>query len=116
MESAPISMVLGLVQAPPGKTLLGVGEMISFKKWPVTWGKPVMNQGCKYEESTVEEFDTTMPGGMGRDMGEMFLYMGQYGYDGGDPSVVHPEDLGVDIPATSVEEYIKSENWSAILK
>ncbi|KAL2357958.1 hypothetical protein BJ546DRAFT_835245 [Cryomyces antarcticus] len=109
-------MVRGLVQSPPGKTLLGVGEMISFKEWAAKWGKLVVNQECKYEESAVEELDNTMPGGMGREIGEMFLYMGEYGYDGGDPSVVHPKDLGVNIPTTSVEEYIKSEDWSAILK
>ena len=41
----------------------------------------------------VEVLDKMMPGGLGKEIGEMFAYAAEFGYDGGDPSVVHPKDV-----------------------
>lgn len=34
---------------------------------------------------------------------------------GGDPAVIHPEVLGVELPTGTVEEWIKKQDWGEIL-
>jgi hypothetical protein len=33
------------------------------------------------------------PGGIGEELADMFEYIGEFGYDGGDPDVIYPEDV-----------------------
>ncbi|KIW74229.1 hypothetical protein Z517_12169 [Fonsecaea pedrosoi CBS 271.37] len=43
-------------------------------------------------------------------------YFVEFGYEGrDDPSVVHPHALGVEVKLPSVEDWIKKQDWSAIL-
>ena len=51
------------------------------------------NGGC--QELTVDDMDKMMPGGMGEELGEMFAYAAEFGYDGGDPSVITPKDVSL---------------------
>lgn len=58
-------------------------------------------------------------GSVGKEVAEMFAYIDEFGYDGGDPDVVYPwqvkERFGVDVEYTTVEEYIQNEDWSSVL-
>lgn len=56
-----------------------------------------------------------MMGPVGREIADMFAYMEEFGYDGGDPSVVYPWDLGVEINRTTMEEYTRKQDWSEVL-
>ncbi len=37
--------------------------------------------------------DKMAPGGGGREIAEAHAYMEEFGYDGGDPTVIRPEDV-----------------------
>ena len=67
--------------------------MISWKDYIKLWCEiqGVPNGG--YQEITVEDYDKAMPGGLGREVGEMYAYAGEFGYDGSDPSIIHPKDV-----------------------
>ncbi|KAF1991297.1 NAD(P)-binding protein [Aulographum hederae CBS 113979] len=106
--------VHALVSVPPGKNLLGVASSLSWSEWAQLWAKTVGVE-CKYEQMPYGEMDKLMPGGMGAELEDMFKYMDLYGYDGSDPTVVLPKDLGVDVPVTTIEEYMKMEDWSSVL-
>jgi len=108
--------VKALVEVPPGKNLLQYGSLISWKEYMKLWAKLVNVPAGNYKELTVADVDAMIPGGLGRELAEMFAYMGEFGYDGGDPTIVHPKDLGVPCHTTSMEEYIKSEDFSSILE
>jgi hypothetical protein len=41
----------------------------------------------------VDDFDMMIPGGAGREIGEMFAYTEDPGYYGGDPSVIDAESV-----------------------
>ncbi|PVH72206.1 NAD(P)-binding protein [Cadophora sp. DSE1049] len=103
-----------LIQVAPGKNLLGFGSMISFKEFAAIWGR-VHGVKCSFQQIDRMSIEAAMPGGLGEETMDMFDFIAEFGYDGGDPSVVHPKDLGVEIPVCTCEEYIKTEDWSSIL-
>lgn len=49
---------------------------------------------ARYEEKDVESFVRDIPDRMlGEELGDMFLYSGEPGYDGGDEGLVRAEDI-----------------------
>ncbi|KAJ9667037.1 hypothetical protein H2201_002871 [Coniosporium apollinis] len=103
-----------LVQAEPGKNLLGAASVLSWTEWCELWGKK-HGVTCRYEECPPEKLDEAMPGGVGKELADMFVYFSDPGYDGGDPSVILPKDLGVDVELQSIQEYIDQTDFSSIL-
>lgn len=127
--------VRALVQLSPGKNVLAYGSMISWTDYMTLWAKLLRLPGGYYKQVTVDNVDKIVPGGLGGKIAEGGAYQGEFGYDGGDPSVLHAKDvstnalcdcvfileangafqLGVDIPTTSIEDYIKKEDWSSVI-
>ena len=72
---------------------------------------------CKFDGSmTVDEVDKMIPGGLGRELGETCIYSSEFGFDGGDPDVKAPGEFGVKLESlSSLEEYIRTTDWSSIL-
>lgn len=124
-----------LVEVPPGKNLIGAASELSWKEWCELWGK-ANGKTCRFEESNPRELEEALPGGLGKELADMFRYIGDFGYFGRDPAVVWPKDvscprrnatvdvrplltrfiqLGVEIPVTTIEEYMQREDWSEVL-
>lgn len=57
------------------------------------WAKTLGLKGGSYRQVGVDHFDKEAPGGLGREAAEGWAYQGEFGYDGGDPDVVHPKDV-----------------------
>ncbi|KAI9709619.1 MAG: hypothetical protein M1812_007667 [Candelaria pacifica] len=109
------NFVRALTQVPPGKTLLGYGgEKISWSEFMRLFGE-VNGVKASFESNTIADFENILPAAMGRELGEMFAYFTEFGYDGNDPEVISPKDIGVPCPTTSMKEYIKNEDWSSVL-
>jgi hypothetical protein len=92
-----ISSTLGkftkaLVQAAPGKNLLGFGSMMGFKEFAAIWGR-VHGVKCSFQQSDRKSIEAAIPGGVGEMIMDMFDFIAEFGFDGGDPSVVHPKDV-----------------------
>jgi hypothetical protein len=103
------------LNSPPGKNILGVGEMLSWTEYLKIWCDVNKVPFGGYDEVPLQGFISFMPPGLGRELGEMLAFMDEFGYDGGDPSVVHAKDLGVDCPLTTWADYVKTQDWSSIL-
>lgn len=110
------SFVHALIRSPPGLHLLGYGQLMSWREYAAVWSRVTGAGPVTYEEITVADMEKIMPSALAKELGEMCLYMAEFGYDGSDPSIVHPADLGVECPTTSMEEYIKQEDWSDLIK
>ncbi|KAH7183924.1 hypothetical protein DER44DRAFT_834986 [Fusarium oxysporum] len=102
-----------LVQVEPGKNLLGYGSLISWNEFAALWGK-VHGVTCRYERLDRKVLEAAVPGCIGEELADMFEYIGEFGYDGRDPTVVDPENLGIDVPVYTMEEYIKDEEWPEV--
>lgn len=66
--------------------------MLSWKEYCELWGK-ILGVSCRYEEMTVSEWQKIMPGPIGKEIGDMWVYLSEFGYDGHDPGVVLPKDV-----------------------
>ena len=104
------SLVKALVKSSPGKNLLGYGSEITFDEIAEIWSKK-LGKDVKYQRSTVDDMDKMMPGGVGKELGEMFEYFSDPGYFGGEEAIkelgaITPEDLGVS-GLSDVKEFLK---------
>lgn len=107
--------VRALLQIPPGVNLLGETSLVSWTEYMRVWGKLLGVAKSEYEDVSDESYDEAIPGGFGKELADMFRYMGDVGYDGGDPESVRKEDLGVHIPdLTSLESYIREADWMSV--
>ncbi|KFY63238.1 hypothetical protein V496_04087 [Pseudogymnoascus sp. VKM F-4515 (FW-2607)] len=107
--------VLALTKVPPGKKLVACSESLTWAEYVELWSR-VVGVKAVYEPCSVEEHAQSVPGGYSEMVGKMYEYATQFGYWGdGDPDVVFPEDLGVEIKQTSIEEFIRNEDWSSVL-
>ncbi|KUJ10769.1 NAD(P)-binding protein [Mollisia scopiformis] len=108
------AFVKALIDLPAGKDLLGVSETMTWPEWMETWGR-IHGVKTGFKEVPSDEFFKDLPEPMGKELADAFAYMEEFGYDGGDPEVLTPDMLDTKIPLTSMEEYIKSQDWSAVL-
>jgi hypothetical protein len=109
------SFVKALVDLPPNKHILGVSEEMTFPKWVEIWGH-VNGVKAAYKEISRDELFEGVPEDFANEIGDGFDYFHEFGLSGGDPAVLRPDQLGVKIPLTSMEEYIRSEDWSTVIQ
>ncbi|KAJ4861229.1 nmrA-like family domain-containing protein [Trichoderma breve] len=108
------AFVKALLDVPPGKTLIGVSEMMTFSTWMEIWGR-VLDVQAAYQEVSPGDFYKDFPEPLGQELMDTNEYMIEFGYTGGDPEVVYPNELDPNIKTTSMEEYTKGEDWSSVL-
>ncbi|KAF2705914.1 NAD(P)-binding protein [Pleomassaria siparia CBS 279.74] len=107
------TFVKALVEAEPGKTLLGYGSLIGWREYMETWGR-IVGVEAKFEQIKPEEYLKEWPENLAREVREGHLFHGEFGWHGGDPEVLHPNHFG--IGGTSVEEYIRQADWTPMLE
>ncbi|MCJ1386082.1 hypothetical protein MMC17_009207 [Xylographa soralifera] len=108
------SFVKALVDLPPGKDLLGVSEHMTWPEWTKLWGD-ILGVKATFKQVSEDEYYRGVPDPLRRELSETFAYVEEFGYTGGDPEVLTAEQLGIKIRLTSIEKYIKSEDWSSVL-
>ncbi|CAG9984157.1 unnamed protein product [Clonostachys byssicola] len=115
-------LVKGLVSAEGGKMLLGYSQNISWRQFMEIWAETLNvpladNAHHQISEEALEDLLPAFPEGvLTQEFSECFAYFEEFGYDGGDPNVIHPKDVDVAENLTPLKEYIKSEDWSKILQ
>ena len=118
--------VRALISLPAGIHLVGAGSYISWNEYADIWGKH-NGVDCVFEKQDRSVMESA-PGPMalvGREIADMFVFVDEFGYDGGDEGVVYPWDLKdgeggkvgkrVEVEYTTMERYMELEDWSSIL-
>ncbi|RAK79005.1 NAD(P)-binding protein [Aspergillus fijiensis CBS 313.89] len=110
--------VYAVARMPPGRSYMACGTRCSWAKYMRIWGE-VNAVAARYRQITLEELIAKAPElEFGREVGDMFSYSTDPGYDGGDGSLLTAEDIrraGIDCLMTSLEEWIRREDWSTVL-
>ncbi|CAO2648182.1 Nn.00g074490.m01.CDS01 [Neocucurbitaria sp. VM-36] len=107
--------VRALLQLPPESTLMAASEWCTWPEWIKLWGE-VTGVKTSYKQVSVEDFDEHMPGGAGKEIGEMFEFSSKFGYNASQKDTLKSSDLeklGISVPTMSLREYIESEDWVA---
>ena len=125
-------LVKALLKLPVGTTLEGASEYMSWSRWVQIWAN-VLGVKATYKQVSMDDFFAghAMPEVFEKEFREAFAYAEEFGYSGGDPEVMTGEEvslvpityrananawkLGIKIPTTSMEEYIRNENWTSVL-
>lgn len=85
--------VYAVSQMPPGKTYIAEGTLCPWPVFLATWGN-VNGVRTKYRELTLEEFVQASPDNeFGAEVGDMFAYSSDPGYDGGDSTILKAADI-----------------------
>ena len=90
-------VVRAALHSPPGKEILGVGSLIGWKEYLKTWCDVNKVPYGGYDEISVATLEQQMQmPGLGKEVGDMFLFIDEFGYDGGDPNTVHAQNVSQD--------------------
>jgi hypothetical protein len=85
--------VRALVEAPPGKNLMACSGVMSLNEWTAKLGKK-LKIDCSFREVPPQAIVDSIPI-WGGEFAEMFQYMEEFGYDGGDPTIVYPDQVSL---------------------
>ncbi|KAK4974779.1 hypothetical protein LTR66_011039 [Elasticomyces elasticus] len=78
---------------PPGKQYLAAGTICSWSEYMRIWSQ-VTGKKASYKEIDLQTLiENTPDKGFGREIGDMFLYSSDPGYDGGDKQLLKAEDI-----------------------
>jgi len=108
------AFVKALVDLPAGMNLMGVSQFLSFSDFAELWGR-TLGVKARFQQVSAEEFVSALPEIARRELADTMVYVQEFGWTGGDPTVKNPDELGIEIKTTSVEDYFKSADWSSIL-
>ncbi|KAF3046027.1 hypothetical protein E8E12_010467 [Didymella heteroderae] len=104
-----------LLRLPPNSTVLAASEWMTWPQWIKTWGD-VTGAKTSYKQTTIEDLDEHIPGGAGKEIGEMFQLSSEFAYNAHQANTLKTwdlEKLGLSVPTTSLRDYIESEDWVA---
>ncbi|KAK8096202.1 nitrogen metabolic regulation nmr [Apiospora kogelbergensis] len=102
-----------ILHHPAGTDVLGASEIITKPDYAALWGRTMGVQAAVRDVSE-EEYVKYIPEGMETTLLDDLRFFAEYGYAGGNPKVKTPEELG--IKTTTLEEFFRGEDWSAVLK
>ena len=84
--------VRALLQLPPNSTLMAASEWCTWPDWIKKWGE-MTGVKTSYKQVTVGDFDEHMPGGLGKEIGEMFEFSFDSGYNADQANTLKAWDL-----------------------
>jgi hypothetical protein len=123
--------VEALLNLPPNLTVLAASEWCTWPEWIKLWGS-ITGVETSYKQVDVANLDEHMPGGAGKEIGEMFQFSSEYGYNADQADTLKRWDLekvcsisaltlelansillqlGIFVQTTDLRAYIESVDW-----
>ncbi|KAF2162535.1 hypothetical protein M409DRAFT_27158 [Zasmidium cellare ATCC 36951] len=107
--------VLALMNLPVKTNLLAFSDRITWEEYVALWSKITGVSAKLIRTSVAEHSRLDRNRGFAEEIGEMYGYLGDFGYHGGDPSVTFSATVQMELSPTSLEDYIRNEDWSPLL-
>lgn len=104
------NFVDALLNLPVGTNMLAFGDRLAWPDYVELWSS-ITGFPATFEKTTVEEHSKLGPADHSAEMAEMYGYMQDFGFDGGDSSVVYSRDVRI----FRLDTKAKSLNPSLIL-
>ncbi|KAL4959676.1 NmrA/HSCARG family protein [Aspergillus stella-maris] len=107
--------VRALVLSPPGKNLIAYREWITPNEFAEIWSRTLGVAG-NWLKLPDGQTISGIPEDLENELSDNFAYFNEFGYEGrDDPTLIHPHQLEIKFQLSSVEEWIKKQDWSAVL-
>lgn len=100
-----------VIEQEPGTRIYGVGDFKTRAEIAEIWGN-IHGDPTTTRPVSKDDFAVAWPELIRDEMIDNFSFVKEFEYVGNDPDVKRPWDLG--IKTTTVEEYIKTEDWSSL--
>jgi hypothetical protein len=84
--------VKALIDMPVGKNIFAVSETMTLTEWAAIWGR-VLGVKIEYKQVSSDEFWEGVPKPLADELGPNFDYIEEFGFTGGDPDVLMPEQV-----------------------
>ncbi|KAJ9191950.1 hypothetical protein DTO164E3_8600 [Paecilomyces variotii] len=112
------NFVYAISQLPPGRSYIAAGSTCSWTEYMRLWSK-ITRVPSSYRQVSPEAMIDELPDKeYARELADMFLYSSDPGYDGGDGSLLGVDEIreaGIDCPTTSLEEWMRKQDWSPVI-
>lgn len=69
-----------LLQLPAESTVMAASEWLTWPDWIKIWGE-VTGVKTSYKQTTVEDLEEHIPGGIGKEIGEMYQLSSDFAYN-----------------------------------
>jgi hypothetical protein len=69
-----------LLQLPPNSVLMATSEWLTWPQWIKIFGE-VTGLKTSYKQTTIEDIEAYIPGGAGREIGEMYKFSEEFAYN-----------------------------------
>lgn len=66
-----------LLKLPPNTTLMAASEWLTWSQWIELFGQ-ITGTKTSYKQTTVQDLDEHIPGGAGREIGEMYEFSSDF--------------------------------------
>lgn len=87
------NFVYAVSQMPPGKSYMACGTACSWSEYMSMWAK-INSKNGSYRQITLDELaEAAADAEFGREVGDMFSYSTDPGYDGNDKSLLTAQDI-----------------------
>ncbi|KAH8698339.1 hypothetical protein BGW36DRAFT_294167 [Talaromyces proteolyticus] len=111
------NFVYAVSKMPPRKHYMAEGTTCSWTEY-IRLFTSITGISAQYKQTSLADMIEAVPDReFGREVGDMLLYSTDPGYDGGDKTLLKATDIrkaGIDCPMTSLEEWMKLEDWSVL--
>ncbi|KAL1855580.1 hypothetical protein Plec18167_004083 [Paecilomyces lecythidis] len=111
------NFVYAISQLPPGRSYMAASSMCSWTEYMHLWSK-INRVPASYKQISLQDMVNALPDEeYARELADMFIYSSDPGYDGGDGSLWGVDEIreaGIDCPTTSLEEWMRKQDWSSI--
>ena len=84
--------VEALLKLPPNSTVMAASVWCTWPDWIKLWGK-LTGVETSYKQVDVTNFDKHLPGGVGKEIGEMFEFSSEHGYNADQANTMKQWDL-----------------------
>jgi hypothetical protein len=86
------NFVDALLNLPAKTNMLAFGDMLPWVDYVKLWSS-ITGIPAKFEKTTIEEHSKLLPLDLSVEIAEMYGFMQDFGYGGGDPNTVYSRDV-----------------------
>jgi len=104
-----------LLSAPMGTHVLGASQMGTYVEFWTVWSG-ITGSKIRFQEMDADKYFSEVPEAIREEVQDSASYNKEFGWTGGDPSVVDVTAIDPEAKTMNLKEYMENEDWDMLLK